>query len=96
MNFDLRKVRVTQIFGIGMKVKVQLFGTLGEKYPGHNREEGMEVEIPGGSRVKDLLRHLKIAALEGGIVTAEGRVMGLEDELKENSRVQIFQSIFGG
>jgi len=79
-----------------MKLKVKLFGTLWKKYPGHPREEGLVVELPEGSRVRDLLRHLKIHDLEGGIVMSEGRLMGTEEVLKENATVQIFQSIFGG
>ncbi|MBW1997322.1 MAG: MoaD/ThiS family protein [Deltaproteobacteria bacterium] len=79
-----------------MKLKVQMFGTLGERYPGHKRGDALEVEIPAGWRVKDLLEHLKIRGVEGGIVTSEGRLMGMEEPLKDNATVQIFQSVFGG
>ena len=48
-----------------MKVKVRLFGTLSQKFPGYDSVKGLEVEIPDGARVKDLLAHLGIPETGG-------------------------------
>ena len=70
-----------------MKLKVKLFGTLTRRFPAYNSEEGLEVEIPDGARVKDLLAHLKISGPDTGIVIVEGHIKGAEEELHEKSKI---------
>ena len=79
-----------------MKVKVKLFGTLGKRFPGYNHEQGMEVVIPDGARVKDLLAHLKISKSSGGVVAVEGKLLTEDAGLGNRAEVNIFQSVFGG
>jgi sulfur carrier protein ThiS len=79
-----------------MKVRVKLFGVLGQRFPGYDMEKGMEVEIPEGARVKDLLAHLGISESLGGVVAVEGLIMKGEDVLKEGSSVHILQAVHGG
>jgi sulfur carrier protein ThiS len=79
-----------------MKLKIKVFGTLTERFPNYDHEKGIDVEISDGARVKDLLDHLKISEPEPGIVVAEGRVRGDDEELQGTWTVDIFQSIFGG
>ena len=55
-----------------MKVKVRLFGTLGQQFPGYDPAKALEVEIPDGARVKDLLAHLGIPEVKGGVAAVEG------------------------
>jgi sulfur carrier protein ThiS len=56
----------------------------------------MDVQIPDGARVKDLLVHLGIQGSKGFIVAAEGSLLKADDELENRGPVQIFQSVFGG
>ena len=79
-----------------MKVKVRLFGTLSQKFPGYDPEKGLEVEIPDGARVKDLLAHLGIPEAKGGVVAVEGVILHLDDPVKDGSSVHLLQSVYGG
>jgi len=53
---------------MSIKIKVKLFGTLGQRFPDYSPEKGLEVEISEGASVGDLLAHLKISGHQGGIV----------------------------
>jgi molybdopterin synthase sulfur carrier subunit len=79
-----------------MKVRVKLFGVLGLRYPGYDMEKGMELEIPDGARVQDLLTHLRIVESREGVVAVNGLIMKAEDVLKEGSAVHILEPVFGG
>ena len=79
-----------------MKVKVRLFGILGQRFPGYHHEQGMEVEVSDGARVKDLLAHLEISKSLGGVVTAEAKLLPEDARLDDGAEVNIFQSVFGG
>ena len=79
-----------------MKVKVRLFGTLSQKFPGYDPEKGIEVEIPDGARVKDLLAHLGIPEAKGGVAAVEGVILHLDDPVKDGSSVHLLQSVYGG
>lgn len=79
-----------------MKVRVKLFGLLARRFPGYNPDEGMEVELPPGARVKDLLARLAISKEEGGIVAMNGLVRKAEAELQDGSMIYVFHPIAGG
>ena len=79
-----------------MKVKVKLFGILGQRFPGYHYEQGMDVEIPDGARVKDLLAHLDISKSFGGVVAVESKLLAEDAILGNGAEVSIFQSVFGG
>ena len=44
-----------------MKIRVKLFGTLKGNVSDYDPEHGLEVEIPDGAKVADLLSHLGIS-----------------------------------
>jgi sulfur carrier protein ThiS len=79
-----------------MKVRVKLFGTLPQRYPEYDPDDGLEVEIPDGARVKDLLAYLELSASDGGVAAIENLVVNVEEKLKEGVCVRIFQGAFGG
>ena len=79
-----------------MNVTVKLFGTLGQHLPGHDHERGMDVQIPDGARVRDLLAQIGIHGPKGFMVAAKGKPLKQHDELESGDSVQIFQSVFGG
>ncbi|MBW2208423.1 MAG: hypothetical protein JRG79_16075 [Deltaproteobacteria bacterium] len=79
-----------------MKVKVKLFGILGQRFPGYQHEQGMDVEIPDGARVKDLLAHLEFSKSFAGVVAVEGELLSADAGLDNGAEVNIFQSAFGG
>lgn len=79
-----------------MKVRVKLFGTLPQRYPGYDSSQGLVVEVPDGAKVKNLLTRLGIYASDGGLVAVDNLVVQKDDVLKEGVSVRIFQSAFGG
>ena len=79
-----------------MKVKVKLFGTLPQRYSDYDSTKGLEVEIPDGAQVKDLLACLEISASDGGLVAIDNLMVQHDHELKEGVAVRIFQRAFGG
>ena len=79
-----------------MKVRVKLYGTLSQGFPGYQRSQGMEVEIPDGATVKDLLALLEIPESRGAVVIAEGRVLKADDRMRPGVPVNVLQAIGGG
>ena len=79
-----------------MKVSVRLFGTLGQRFPGYEHSQGMEVEIPDGATVNDLLAHLEISESRGIAVAVEGRVLKADDRIGFGAPVHVLQVLSGG
>jgi sulfur carrier protein ThiS len=79
-----------------MKVTVKLYGTWRERFPGYQHSQGIEVEIPDGATVQDLLALLEISESQGAVVIMEGRVLKADDQMRRGVPVDVFQSIRGG
>ena len=79
-----------------MKVTVKLYGTFRERFPGYQHSQGIEVEIPEGATVQDLLTLLEISESQGAVVIMEGRVLKADDQMQRGVPVDVFQSIRGG
>jgi sulfur carrier protein ThiS len=79
-----------------MKVRVRLYGTLSQRIPGYRHSQGIEVEIPDGATVKDLLALLEIPESQGAVVIVEGRVLKTEDRIQCGVPVSVLQVIYGG
>ena len=79
-----------------MNVRIKLFGTLGQRFPGYSHDEGIEVEISDGARVSDLLAHLEIPESQGSIIIVDARLMKPDDKLGDGAKVNVFQPVFGG
>lgn len=79
-----------------MKIIVKLFGTLAQDVPGYQPLKGMDVHLPDGSSVEDLMAHLDIKETSGCFVTIDKAVAQKSHRLVDNSVVLIFQSLAGG
>ncbi|CAB1065752.1 hypothetical protein D1BOALGB6SA_10551 [Olavius sp. associated proteobacterium Delta 1] len=79
-----------------MKLRIKLYGTLGPRVPGYRHSEGIQVELPDGATVNDLLTRLKISESEGAVVSIEGRLRKTDDKLSDGAQAQVFQTIHGG
>jgi len=79
-----------------MKVKVKLYGTLSLRVPEYKPSQGIDVEIPDGATVKDLLAYLEILETRGAAVIVNGRVLKAADKVQDGVSVDVFQSIQGG
>jgi sulfur carrier protein ThiS len=79
-----------------MKLKVKLYGTLSQLFPGYQHSEGVEVEIPDGGTVKDLLTHLKISEKRGAVVIRDGQILKADDIIRNGVHIHVLQSLSGG
>jgi thiamine biosynthesis protein ThiS len=79
-----------------MKVMVKLYGTLSLHVSEYKPFQGLEIEIPDGATVKELLAHLEIFEMRGAAVIANGRVLKADDKVQDGSTLDVFQSIQGG
>ena len=79
-----------------MKIQLRLYGTLGDDLPDHDRLTGMEVEIPEGSNVGDLIDHLAIPRKKVGIVSVDGSLVKESITLFSDNLVRMYQPISGG
>jgi sulfur carrier protein ThiS len=79
-----------------MKVLVKIYGTLRTQFPDYQPARGMEIEIPNGSRVRDLLAHLKIPESQGALVSVANRILKADDMMQGESQVNVLQVIGGG
>jgi sulfur carrier protein ThiS len=79
-----------------MRIAVKLFGTLSDLFPDYDFEKGLELHLPEGSKVADLLSHLKISDEQGGTILMDSRVLGQDEPLTPGSQVLVFQALNGG
>ncbi len=79
-----------------MKVTVKTYGTVEIGPVADHAQQGLEVEIPDGANVSDLLAQLGISSSQGGTVVMEGRFLPKEAKLTDGSLVQVFQAMYGG
>jgi sulfur carrier protein ThiS len=79
-----------------MKVRVKLYGTLSQRFPGYRHPQGIEVEIPEGATAKDLLALLEISESQGAVVITEGRVLKADDRMQCGVPVSVLQAVHGG
>jgi len=79
-----------------MKVKVRLFGTLSQHFPNYQHAQGIEVKIPEGTTVEDLLSLLGISESGGLVIIMEGRILKADDKIQDEVQVNVLQSIYGG
>ena len=79
-----------------MKVRIKLYGTLSRRFPDYRHSQGMEIEIPDGATVKNLLAHLAIPESQGPCIAVKGRILKAEEKVPGGVDVQVFQTIGGG
>jgi len=79
-----------------VEITVKLFGTLGKRFAPYDPQRGIEVILPDGSRVRDLLDHLEIPKSTGRVVSIEGRIVKPEEGLIDGATVHILQAVSGG
>ena len=76
-------------------VKVKLFASLGEKFPGHTLGEPLEVQLPDESTLDHLIDHLDLdganVILVNGIAKTDRSVT-----LREADELAVFPLVAGG
>lgn len=79
-----------------MKVRVNLYGTLRQRFPAYRPSEGIEVDLPEGATVRDLLSLLDIPESQRAVVVVESRILKAEDKLQRGVPVNVLQAMGGG
>jgi len=79
-----------------MKMRVKLYGTLSQRFPGYQHTQGIEVEIPDGATAKGLLVLLGISESQGAVVAMEGRILKADDKVRCGVQVHVLQALHGG
>lgn len=79
-----------------MKIHVKLLGFLSQQFPENAPRTGLIVDLPSGSTVKDLLKHLNIDTSGDHVVICSGRVLQALDRLSEGSCISVFPIVHGG
>jgi molybdopterin converting factor small subunit len=79
-----------------IKIRVKLFATLRQRYPHLEIGEAMDVELPEGTDVESLVRHLQIPDDQVKIVFVNHVIQSREYPLVEGDSVGIFPPVGGG
>ncbi|SDU41132.1 MoaD/ThiS family protein [Desulfobacula phenolica] len=79
-----------------MKIRIKLFGTLGQNFPGYDSLKSMDVNIPDDARVNDLLAHLGIPDTSNYLVIMNKTIAKSTDRLIHGATLHIFQAMAGG
>ena len=80
-----------------MKVKVNLYGTLSQNVSGYRQSQGIELEVPEGTTVKELLSFLQIHSVpQNAVVAIDGRIRKANEKIPSGARAQVFQPVHGG
>lgn len=75
---------------------VKLYGTPGLDIPNGNPTKGIEVDLPNGSTITDLLARINIENPEGVMVIRDQQIADPGDLLVPGAMVKIFRMIAGG
>ncbi len=79
-----------------MKIIAKLFGTLSHPVSGYKHSEGLEIDLPDGSTVADLLSNIGIDNNKSIAVTLNESVVKSNTPLKDGVLVHIVQCVYGG
>ena len=77
-------------------VIVKLYGTLRKKVTNYDSAKGLDVKMPDGASIADLVAHLGIVESKIGFVSVNGRIVKATGAVEDGAVVKVFQPIFGG
>ena len=79
-----------------MKLTVKLSTTLRDHVSDYVPETGLQVEMPQGSTVAQLARHLGLPLQDIKIVMVNGRQHKVNDPMRDGDRIAYFPAVGGG
>jgi sulfur carrier protein ThiS len=79
-----------------MNIKVKLFGGLKKNIPEYKSDKGIELQLPEGSTVADVIALLKIPNPRAATAIMDGRVLKMEEKIAAGSMVNLFHVMYGG
>lgn len=79
-----------------MRIKIRLYGTLGNHIARHDPLKGMEIDVPDDSTAGDLIDQLDIPKKKVGIISVNGKLAKKTQPLRDGSVVCIYRPLAGG
>ena len=79
-----------------MRVRVKLYATLGRHLAGVESGTPLEVELPNGARVADLVNRLNLPREEVKVAFVNGRARPMDWALEAGDEIGIFPPVGGG
>ena len=79
-----------------MKITLEVFGSLRQHLPGYDRERGLDVEIPAGTRLSALFAQLNLPVSQSNMVTIDGRLAEEDETLTPGASVLVLPYVGGG
>ena len=79
-----------------LRLTVKLYGTLSRSFDDYNHMSGLEVDIPEGAAIHDLLDYLNLSSERLGMIYMDGKLLNKKSRLKDGAQIKIFQPISGG
>jgi sulfur carrier protein ThiS len=79
-----------------MIVTVKLYGTLSAVVAGYDHAHGLEIPLPEGASICDLLAELGIAPAKRPVAAVDGRIRKKDDRLSDGDHIHLFQPVHGG
>ena len=79
-----------------MQVRVRLLGTLSACFQGQYPPAGINIEIPAGATVADVVDAAGIPRERVALVTVNGLLAKADDRVPEHAVVKFMQPIIGG
>ena len=79
-----------------MRVTVRLYAFLAERVPGARSGSRLELELPEGSTLSDLVARLAVPREQARITVVNGRMQELDHRLQPGDEVGIFPPVAGG
>ncbi len=79
-----------------MHIKVKLFASLAAMVPGSEPGCPVDVDLPSGSDVRDLVSRLNLPEDAPRVIFVNGRAESMDHVLRETDEVGLFPPIGGG
>jgi len=84
------------LLNIKLKIRIRLYGTLGNHLPGHDPLNGMQIEVPEDTTTGDLIGYLDIPLKKVGIISVDGNLVKKTQPLQNGNMVRVYRPIAGG
>jgi hypothetical protein len=79
-----------------MRIVVKLFGTLPGRVPEYNPENGLILDVPDGSTVRDVTAGLGLSQDDWGVATCGGRIIDGDRKLFSGAVLHVLEPAHGG
>ena len=79
-----------------LRLKVKLYGTLSRSFDQYDHMSGLDIDLPKGASIEDLLIHLDILPKRVGMVLMDEKPVQKKARLNDGVLIKILQPIAGG